>query len=118
MSESRITTLEVRQDKVEDVIARLTDISSDLNKMLAVHEQRISQQEKHIDTIDTVLEKRREESDLKLKDVYDTIRSEDKNIITEINKLRTESSEQHNKLTTKINDMEKTIWTYMGGFSW
>ena len=113
----RIITLEVRQDKVEDAIARLTDISSDLNKMLAVHEQRITQQEKHIDSIDVVLEKRREESDLKLKDVYETIRSEDKNILIEINKLRSESSDQHTKLTTKIGEMEKTIWTYMGGFS-
>ena len=79
-------------DRLEAAIEKLTVISSDLKSMLAVHEQRISQQEKVSENLETVVEKRREELDIKLKDVYDTMRDQDNNILQEISKLRAESS--------------------------
>lgn len=109
--------LERRQSKLEDVIEKLTDISNDLNKILAVHDQRLIQHEKIIMNIKDVIEKRREDTEIKLKDVYSTIRSEDKQIIDKIDEFRTESISQYKSLTDRINTIEKTIWTYMGGFS-
>ena len=105
------------QDRIEDAIERLTSISSDLSKMIAVHEQRLTQHEKQVTTLEEVVEKRREEAEIKLRDVYDTIRNEDKSILEEINKLRSEAASQHEKLTERMIVMEKTIWAYMGGFS-
>jgi chromosome segregation ATPase len=112
-----MSDLNTHSTKVELAIERLTEISSDLNKMLAVHEQRINQHEKQMDNFGETLEKRREDSDLKLKEVYETIRSEDKNIIEEINKLRNESLSQHEKLTERIQELEQKIWMYVGGFA-
>ena len=109
--------LERRQSKLEDVIEKLTDISNDLNKILAVHDQRLIQQEKNVMNIKDVIEKRREDTEIKLKDVYSTIRSEDKQIIDKIDEFRSESISQYKSLTDRINTIEKTIWTYMGGFS-
>ena len=109
--------LERRQNKLEDVIEKLTDISNDLNKILAVHDQRLIQQEKNVMNIKDVIEKRREDTEIKLKDVYSTIRSEDKQIIDKIDEFRSESISQYKSLTDRINTIEKTIWTYMGGFS-
>jgi hypothetical protein len=109
--------VEKRQDRLEDAIERLTEISSDLNKMIAVHEQRINQNEKSVSILETVVEKRREESDLKLKDVYDTIRIEDRNIISELDKMREEQKNQHAEISKKMTAMEKIIWIYMGGFT-
>lgn len=103
--------------KLEDAIERLTNISSDLNKLIAVHEQRLNQQEKQMTSFETVLEKRREEADIKLRDVYETIRSEDKNILNELNQMRTESMQQYEKLNSRLSEMEKKIWLYIGGFS-
>ena len=97
------------------IIERLTQISMDLKSMLAVHEQRIGQQEKTTDNIAGYLEKRREELDVKLKDVYDTMRSQDNSILEEITKLRTESTEQHKFLTDKISKLERYIWLAIGG---
>lgn len=114
---SDIDLLEKRQNRIEDAIEKLTNISSDLNKMIAVNEQRLQQQEKQMSSLEDVMEKRREESEIKLKDVYDTIRSEDKHVIEEISKFRIESQQQHERISEKINKMEKIIWTYMGGFS-
>ena len=108
---------ERRLDRIEQTLEKLADVQIDLTKMLAVHEQRIQSSEKHVSSIEEILERRREESDIKLKDVYDTMRSEDKNIIEEIHKLREESTKQHQILTNKIASLEKYIWMYIGGFT-
>jgi uncharacterized coiled-coil DUF342 family protein len=103
------------EDRIEAAIEKLTSISSDLKSMLAVHEQRITQQEKASGNLEVVVEKRREELDIKLKDVYDTMRDQDNNILQEIAKLRSESSEQHKTLSNKINQLERFIWIAVGG---
>ena len=38
MDEKTCNNLEVKQTKLEDAISKLTEISADLNKMIAVHE--------------------------------------------------------------------------------
>jgi len=106
-----------RLDRIEQTLEKLADVQIDLTKMLAVHEQRIQSSEKHVSSIEDILERRREESDIKLRDVYETMRSEDKNIIAEIHQLRDESTKQHQILTNKIASLEKYIWMYIGGFT-
>lgn len=121
-------TSDFRPDRIEDAIEKLTNISSDLNKMIAVHEQRLNHQEKIMTYIEDTIERRREESEVKLKDVYDTIRSEDKHILDELNrmrleaaerheKMRQEAEERHNKLHDKIAKVEKIVWMYIGGIT-
>jgi len=112
-----LSSLEKRLDRLELLIEKLTNVQIDLSKMLAVHEQRINSSEKNVNYLEEVVEKRREESDIKLKDVYETMRSEDNKILTELNNIRKESTEQHNILTAKINEIEKRLWMYIGGVS-
>lgn len=102
-------------DRIEAAIEKLTLVSVELKAMLAVHEQRITQQEKNSDDLHDIVEKRRDELDIKLKDVYNTMRDQDKTIVEEIAKLRKESTEQHNILSNKINQLEKFIWMAIGG---
>ena len=102
-------------DRLETAIEKLTSVSADLKAMLAVHEQRITQQEKETSSLDLKFEKRRELMDGKLNDVYNTMRDQDNGILAEISKLRAESSEQHNSLSSKINQLEKFIWMAIGG---
>ena len=109
--------LEKRQSRIEDAIDKLTEISADLNKMLAVHEQRLSQQERSMDNIEDMVEKRREEYDKKLQNVYDVMSKEDSKILEELEKIRTEQHFQHKEMSNKITALEKIIWTYLGGFS-
>lgn len=113
----QLSMFETRQDKLEDAITKLTEISSDLNKMIAVHELRLTQQEKIMDSLEDILERRREEADGKLNAVYDTMRAEDRLIIAEINKLRKEGEDQYQSLSAKIQGMEKMMYTYMGAFT-
>ena len=102
-------------DRIELAIEKLTDISSELKSMLAVHDERLNKQEKATDDIQVTVEKRREELDVKLKDVYDTMREQDNNILRELSKMREESQEAHKYLTSKINQLEKFIWMAVGG---
>lgn len=102
-------------DRVEAAIEKLTDVSVELKQMIAVHDQRISQQEKETDILELKFEKRRELMDNKIDEVYNTMRDQDNNILAEITKLRKESSDQHNVLSGKIAQLEKFIWTAVGG---
>lgn len=116
MSE-QVSDIERRQDRLEDAIERLTEISADLNKMLAVQEQRLSQQEKSTSLIADMIEKRREEYDKKLENVYDVMRAEDNKVIKELEAIRSEQKKQHDEISKKLTAMEKIIWVYMGGFT-
>jgi len=102
-------------DRIESAIERLTDISSDLKSMIAVQETRISQHEKQAEIIEMKLEKRREELDIKLKDVYDTIRSQDKAILDEIKAVREEHNKHYECLNQKITAIQRYIWMAIGG---
>ena len=109
--------MEKRQSRIEDAIDKLTEISADLNKMLAVQEQRLSQQERSMGNIEDMVEKRREEYDKKIQNVYDVMRVEDTKILEELEKMRKEQKDQHKALSDKMTSVEKIIWTYLGGFS-
>jgi F0F1-type ATP synthase alpha subunit len=102
-------------NKIDDAIQKLAVVASDLSRMIAVHEQRLSQQEKASDSIGNLMEKRREEIDKKFQEVYDTIREEDHAVLEEIRKSREASDKQHKSLDEKISRMEKMIWMAIGG---
>jgi len=102
-------------ERIEAAIDKLTDISSDLKAMIAVQEARITQHEKQAEVIETKLEKRREELDQKLKDVYDTIRTQDKAILDEIKAVREEQNKHYACLNEKIAAIQKYIWMAIGG---
>lgn len=108
---------EKRISRIEDAIERLTEISADLNKVLAVQEQRLSQNEKSMSVLEEVLEKRREEYDRKIQNVYDVMSREDNKILEELELMRSEQKEQHDSLSKKIQEMQKVLWVYMGGFA-
>jgi len=98
---------EARIDKIDDAIQRLAVVAGDLSKMLAVHEHRISYQEKTSENIVTSMEKRRSEVDNILKDIYSTIRSE-------IDSLRDSANEQHRLQNDKIESIQRTMWMAVG----
>lgn len=114
---AQVSDLERRQDRLDDAIERLTEISADLNKMLAVQDQKLTQQEKVTSLIADMVEKRREEYDKKIENVYDVMRAEDNKVIKELEMIRTEQKKQHDEISKKLTAMEKIIWVYMGGFT-
>lgn len=96
MSEE-IQLLNKRHDRMEHAIEKLTNISNDLNKIIAVLDIRITQQEKESSNIQILIERRREQIDDILKDIKD------------------EAHEQHRTLNEKISKLEKFNWMAIGG---
>lgn len=108
--EKTCNNLEIKQSKLEDAITKLTDISADLNKMVAVHELRLQQQEKITDSIEIILEKRRDEFDEREEKIYEHMEKEDAKIIEKLD-------ESFEKFSKKMNDLERMMWVYGGGFA-
>ena len=106
-----------RISRIENTLEKLAEISSDLNKIIAVHEQRITQHDKQHDYIEDMVEQRRIQTDKQIDDVYNTMREQDNIILKQLNKMREESSAQHATLAEKISKMEKMTWMYVGAFS-
>jgi septal ring factor EnvC (AmiA/AmiB activator) len=102
-----MSDIETRFSKIDDAIQRLAVVSSDLSKMLAVQEHRLTQQEKSTDHIAFLIEKRREDLETKLKEVYETMREEDGAILDEIKKSRVASDVHHERLEAKVTKLEK-----------
>jgi arginine utilization protein RocB len=101
-----INNVERRQDRMEDVLDRLTNISADLSKMIAVHEQRLNQQERQLNLFENLTERRREEYDEKIGIVF-----------KKIEELRKDNNIQYEQLSEKIIDMEKQMWRLGGAFA-
>ena len=96
------------QDKLDTAIDKLTDVSSSIKSMLAVHEEKITRQEK-IDEI--IFEKLKDRSD-EITDVYRELRKDidlvEKRLLIEIKSLKSD-------IGTRVGVLEKYRWIIMGG---
>ena len=112
-----MSDIERRQDRQEDAIERLTNISVDLNKLIAVQEQRITQQEKETETIFRMFENRRNEFDGKIKENLKESQEKQNKVLEELNFFKKEYKENCNKMNNRINALEKYMWMAMGAFT-
>lgn len=97
------------------LIDKLTGVSADLKTLIAVHEVRISQQEKAVSVASDLANKRLDDKNEEVKEIYKAMDQMDASVLNEINKLRSESTERFDALNVKINSLEKYIWTALGG---
>lgn len=96
------------QDKLDTAIDKLTDVSSSIKSMLAVHEEKITRQEKIDEIIFDKLKDRAEE----ITDVYRELRKDidlvEKRLLIEIKSLK-------NDFGSRVGVLEKYRWIIMGG---
>lgn len=104
----------VDNTRLEAAIERLTEISSELKAIIAVHEQRITQQEKNTDIIYDILDQRRKETDKRVDDIYNTMRDQDNRILEEIAKMREETQAQFKDMGESMHKLEKYVWMAIG----
>lgn len=110
-----MSDLEKRQDRIEDSINKLTEIANDLNKIIAVHDQRLLQQEKDSEVLFKMVETRRKEQEDKLQEVYDTIDDKEEKVLKEIKNVRDETRTHFTLLNQKMAQVEKYMWMAVGG---
>lgn len=112
--------------RLDTTIDKLTDISSSVSNLLAVHETKLTSQEIISKQLSDLVEARRVETDDKLQILHERISSGERELkeniddqydelMKEIKEMRAESTTQHNTLSERITTMEKWMWTVIGG---
>ena len=87
-------------DRLDIAIEKLTDVSNSINRMLAVHEEKIASQEEAIFEEETKIEERRSELLIKIDELHSRITTNTKEIMT----AATAQHQSQNKEIQKIRD--------------
>lgn len=126
--QSDVISLSTFVERADKNITKLTEVSSRISELLAVQGARLDTQEKTSDQLLDLLEKRRQEYDNNIKDVYVRVEKMEKDIykeiddtynkvLTEIKEMRVEGNKQHVEMKNKVERLEKWMWTVMGGLT-
>ena len=83
--EERLAVHEQMMSRIEAAIEKLSEVNSNVSKMLAVHEEKINTNEK----VDDIL-------------------------FTKIDQLSSKMDSDHNVVLSKIQDLEKKVWIGIG----
>ena len=83
--EEKLATHEQMLSRIDTAIEKLSEVNSNVSKMLAVHEEKISANEK----VDNIL-------------------------FTKIDQLSSKMDSDHNIVLSKIQDLEKKVWIGIG----
>ena len=97
------------QGRLDTAIDKLTDVSTSIKSMLAVHEEKIQRQEQ----VDDIIFRKLKERDSEVDDIFIDLQREmdqvEKRLLNEIRSLR-------NDLTGRVGVLEKYRWIIIGGF--
>jgi len=93
---TNITMIATLVDKFDTAIDKLSDVSNCVDKMLAVHENRLATQESQTEVIHTRITDYRKE------------------LLEEIKDMREESEKQHKDIAERITKLEKGKWLIIG----
>src|SRR5210317_380945 len=95
-------------NRLDTAIDKLTDVSTSIKSMLAVHEEKIQRQEQIDDVIFTKLKERADEIDNVYRDLQREINQTEKRLLVEIKSLR-------NDIGGRVGILEKWKWLIVGG---
>ena len=97
------------QGRLDTAIDKLTDVSTSIKSMLAVHEEKIQRQEQ----IDDIIFKKLKDRDTEVDDSFRELQREmdqvEKRLLCEIKALR-------NDIGSRVGVLEKYRWLILGGF--
>lgn len=97
------------QDRLDHAIDKLTDVSTSIKSMLAVHEEKITRQEKMDEIIFDKIRDRADEIENVYKDLSKEIELSEKRLLCEIKTLKID-------ISGRVGVLEKYRWIIFGGF--
>ena len=95
-------------NRLDTAIDKLTDVSTSIKQMLAVHEEKISRQEQTDEVIFTKLRERQLEIDTVYKELQKEIQQTEKRLLIEIKSLKLD-------IGGRVGTLEKYKWWILGG---
>jgi DNA repair ATPase RecN len=93
--------------RLDTAIDKLADVSSSIKSMLAVHEEKISQQEKTDEVIFEKIKDRADEIDSVYRELQREINQVERRLLIEIKALR-------NDIGSRVSMLEKLRWILLG----
>ena len=102
-------------DRLDTTIEKLTEVSGGINRMLAVHENRLEQQEELTKHFITLMEERRRENSDKYEVVQNRITQTREEMQQEIKDSIKEVVAKIDKLSETVNKLEKWKYLVVGG---
>ena len=103
-----IENANVIHSRLDTAIDKLTDVSTSIKSMLAVHEQKLAQTEKTEEILFEKVRERGEELDIVYRDLQRDIAQVEKRLLLEIKSLKS-------SLDTRVSLLEKWRWLIIGG---
>ena len=105
--------------RLDIAIEKLTDVSNSINRMLAVHEEKIARQEDAILDAEELIETRRIELTVKIDELHSRITTNTKEIMSAATAQHKEHTKEiqklRNDLTARVGVLEKWRWLIIGG---
>ena len=95
-------------NRLDTAIDKLTDVSTSIKQMLAVHEEKIQRQEQIDEVIFSKIKERADEIDDVYRDLHKEISQVEKRLLIEIKSLR-------NDISGRVGVLEKWRWLIIGG---
>jgi uncharacterized membrane protein len=113
-------------DRLDVTIEKLTEVSTTVSRLLAVQENRLENQEKIADKLQTSFENHKSETNKTVKEIYGKIQdveadllkdmeSNQDKVIKKIEELKTEGSTQHKEMSDRMTRLERWMWILIGG---
>lgn len=95
-------------NRLDTAIDKLTDVSTSIKSMLAVHEEKLQRQEQVDEIIFNKLKERADEIDNVYRDLQREINQTEKRLLVEIKSLR-------NDIGSRVGILEQWRWLIIGG---
>ena len=106
-------------DRLDVAIEKLTDVSNSINRMLAVHEEKIARQEEAIFEAEQKIEVRRGELLVKIDELHSRVTTNTKEIMTAAANQHTEQNKEIQKIRddihARVGVLEKWRYVLIGG---
>ena len=116
---SKVSDMEKLHVRLDDAIGKISEVSNCINRMLAVHEEKLANQEEAVFAAEELIEQRRTEFSNDIKELHSRITTNTKEIMSVASKQHKEHSEAISKLHTDINKrvgvLEKWRHVLIGG---
>ena len=100
---SKVSDMEKLHVRLDDAIGKISEVSNCINRMLAVHEEKLANQEEAVFAAEELIEQRRTELSNEIKELHSRITTNTKEIMNIATQQHKEHSEAIQKLHTDMN---------------
>ena len=101
-----VSDMKLIHGRLDEAIIKITDVSNSIHRMLAVHEEKLNQQEEAVYAAEELIEQRRTEFQNELKELHSRITTNTKEIMT----VATKQHQEHSKAIQQVKeDINKRV---------